>query len=82
MERLTRADRTAAVATALAHDFNDELTVILSSVRSNLPADDKLVAVEDATLRCVVLTRRLLAFAERSAGHRSVPLDAVLGDLF
>ena len=55
--------------------------MILNSVRSALPAAERLGVVEDSSLRCAVLTRRLLAYADRRSSRcRPIPLDAILDD--
>jgi hypothetical protein len=74
-------DISPALARAVAHELNEELTVILNSVSSPSPVPDHLEMVEGAALRCAVLTRRLLAYSERRPDRRRpVPLDAILGD--
>ncbi|MGA3096444.1 MAG: hypothetical protein ABSF25_08330 [Bryobacteraceae bacterium] len=73
MERLTRADQAWAVAAAaLAHDFNNELTVILSSVSSAIatlepdhPARPALLDLEGSARRCAQKCGNTLAFSLR-----------------
>ena len=69
VEPVTRADHARAVAAAAAHDLNDELTVILSSVYSSItalepghPARPHLLDLQDAAQRCVRKTASLLHF--------------------
>ena len=67
------------LAMSIANELNDELTVILNSVRCNLPGQERMDAVEQASLRCVVLARRLQAFACRGGQvRRPAPLWAIL----
>ena len=70
MERFPNDDRAATLATAVAHDINDELTVILSSLSADLAPREKMLAVEHASLRCALITRRLLAYAQRRGATR------------
>jgi hypothetical protein len=73
VERLTKADQACAVAAAaLAHDFNNELTVILSSVSSAIatlepghPARPSLLDLEGAARRCAGKCGHTLAFSLR-----------------
>jgi len=65
-----RADRAYAVAAAVARDFNDELTVILSSVSESLvsleedhPARALLLDLRDAALRCAWKAEGVLQFS-------------------
>jgi hypothetical protein len=58
---LTQTDRACAVAAALARDFNDELTVILSGASNALkalepghPARETISEVHGAAQRCAV----------------------------
>ncbi len=80
MDRNFRTDRSAALANAVAHDLNDELTVILGSLDSRVPPAEKLRTVGDAALRCAVISRRLLDYAGRHGTRRAIPLTAVLDD--
>lgn len=76
MERFTRADQACTLAAALAHDFNNELTVILSSV-SNLiealepghPARPQAFDLRDAAQRCARKTSRLLRYGQKRGGR-------------
>ena len=69
MERFTKADQACALAAAAAHDFNNELTVILSSI-SNLisalepdhPALAEIRDLQNAAQRCARKTSGLLRF--------------------
>ena len=69
MERFTKADQACALAAAAAHDFNNELTVILSSI-SNLiesldpdhPALAQARELQEAARRCARKTSGLLRF--------------------
>ena len=69
VERITKADHAYAVAAAAAHDFNNELTVILSSVANSMmalephPARPHLVDLQEAAQRCTRTTSGLLAFS-------------------
>jgi hypothetical protein len=74
------------VAAAAAHDFNDELTVILSSVYSSItalepghPARPHLLDLQDAAQRCARKTSGLLSFG-LSGGARMVrgPMEKVV----
>ena len=72
MEEPSNAKRAGAVAAAAAHDFNNELTVILSSVTDALcrlesghPARALLLDIRAAAQRCVWKTSALLNFSAR-----------------
>jgi hypothetical protein len=73
VERLTNADRACALAAAaMAHDFNSELTVILSSVSMAIaalepghPARRPLFDLENAAERCADKCSDLLVFSAR-----------------
>jgi hypothetical protein len=78
VETLTRADRICAVAAAAAHDLNDELTVILSSVTSSIhavaadhPARPMLLDLQSAAQRCAWKASGLLNFSARSGARAS-----------
>jgi len=86
VERITKADHACAIAAAAAHDFNDELTVILSSVYSSItalepghPARAHLFDLQDAAQRCARKSSGLLSFGLRG-GPRMVrgPLEKLL----
>ena len=86
VERLTRADRASAVAAAAAHDFNDELTVILSSVSGSIaalepghPARPLLLDLQGAAQRCAWKASALLNFgARRGVRPAATPLERLL----
>ena len=86
MERLTRADRACAVAAAAAHDLNDELTVILSSIVGSLerlepghPARTLLFEARSAVQRCAWKTSSLLNFSARNGARRvPTPMESLL----
>jgi signal transduction histidine kinase len=72
VELITKTDRACVVAAAAAHEFNNELTVILSTVASSLealepghPARLHLVTLQDAAERCARNTSGLLHFSKR-----------------
>jgi signal transduction histidine kinase len=72
METLSNAKRACAVAAAAAHDFNNELTVILSSAADALasldaadPARVLLLDIQAAAQRCVWKASGLLNFSAR-----------------
>jgi len=72
MEHLSNANRACAVAAAAAHDFNNELTVIMSSVSAALatleaqhPARPLLLDTQAAAQRCVWKASSLLNFSAR-----------------
>jgi hypothetical protein len=69
---LSNGERACAVAAAAAHDFNDELTVILSSVsvalgavRPGHPARERLLDIQASAQRCVWKASGLLNFSAR-----------------
>jgi signal transduction histidine kinase len=86
VEHLTRTERAGAVATAAAHDLNNELTVILSSVNESLerlgpthPAHAMLLDLRRAAQRCAWMTNDLLNYGARKGVHPSpTPLQALL----
>jgi signal transduction histidine kinase len=72
VEPLSDANRACAVAAAAAHDFNNELTVIMSSVAGALgtldeqhPARELLLDIQAAAQRCVWKASGLLNFSAR-----------------
>jgi hypothetical protein len=72
VEQLTNADRACAVAAAAAHDFNNELTVILNSVTGALATVDAehsahalLLDLQAAAQRCVWKASGLLNYSAR-----------------
>jgi glucan phosphorylase len=87
VERVVRIDRAYMVAAAAARDFNDELTVIMSSLEGVLehledghPALPLLSDLQGAAQRCIWKSAGLLEFSAR----RGVPpvvarLEQLLG---
>ena len=78
MEPLSKADRLCAIAAAAAHDLNDELTVILSSVTASLrelepghPAREMLLELRSAAQRCAWKASGLLNFSARRGARPS-----------
>ena len=76
VERLTKNDRACAVAAAAAHDLNNELTVILSSVTTSIaaleadhPARPWLLELRSAAQRSAWKVSGLLNFAGRDRTH-------------
>ncbi|HJT88144.1 MAG TPA: hypothetical protein VJ732_09820 [Bryobacteraceae bacterium] len=86
MERQSKADHAWTVAAATAHDLNNELTVILSSISSSIqelplghPARTHLLDLRDAAERCAHMASGLLAFSfRRGAGPTRVTLEALI----
>ena len=77
MEHTSRTNRACAVAAAAAHDFNNELTVILSSAADALalldatdPAHLLLLDIQAAAQRCVWKASGLLNFSARVSPER------------
>lgn len=76
------------MAAALAHDFNNELTVILSSVSTLIealepghPARPQAFELQDAAQRCAKKTSGLLRFGMRRGGRAMrVSLDRLIED--
>jgi len=78
VERNLRNDRACAVAAAAAHDWNDELTVILSSVESLLETIGPehrgrhfLLELRGAAHRCAWKASGLLNFTARRGARPS-----------
>lgn len=88
METLTRADRVCAIAAAAAHDLNDELTVILTSVTGSIralepghPARPLLLDLQSAAQRCAWKASGLLNFSARAGARPSaVTLERLVAD--
>ncbi len=86
VERLTRIDRAYVIAAAAAHDLNNELTVILSSVRDSIltlepghPARPLLLDLESAAQRCAWKASGLLNYsARRGVQAPAVPLERLI----
>jgi hypothetical protein len=82
MESATQTAHACAVAAAAAHDFNNELTVIMSGVSDVLdslgpdhPARGMLLEIRAAAQRCVWKTYGLLSYSSRL---QSAPVRASL----
>jgi hypothetical protein len=83
-----RADRACAVTAAAAHDLNNELTVILSSVCGTLqalgpnhPSRHLLIQARSAAQRCAWRASSLLNFsARRGVMPVRTPLDDLIAD--
>ena len=76
----------ARLAASVASEFNDELTLLLNQLSGSLdlvgtehPANEGLVAAQQAALRCSAITHNLLEFT-RQAGPlvRPLPLGRLL----
>lgn len=88
VSKLLRFDHAYAVAAAAASDFNDELTVILTSVSESLasledshPARALLLDLQSAAQRCVWKAEGLLEFsARRGARPSAAPLESLIGE--
>jgi hypothetical protein len=72
VDYLSSTNRACAVAAAAAHDFNNELTVIMSSVTAALatldaahPARPLLLEIQAASQRCVWKASGLLNYSAR-----------------
>jgi hypothetical protein len=73
-----RTDRVCAVAAAAAHDLNEELTVILTSVHDSIrrlepdhPARPMLLDLQGAAQRCAWKASGLLNFTARRGARPS-----------
>ena len=88
MERFSRTDRACVLAAAAAHDFNNELTVILSSASMLIgelspghPARRQALELQEAVRRCARKTSGLLQFGMRRGGHTvRTPLESLLNE--
>ena len=89
VERLNQTDRACAVAAAAAHDFNDELTIIVNSASQSIrylepghPARPYITEIAGAVQRCVWKVAGLLTYSARK-GLRpvNVPMEQLLSDL-
>lgn len=86
VERLAKNDRACAVAAAAAHDLNNELTVILSSVTNCIlicepghPARPLLLDLQSAAQRCAWKASGLLNFSARRGTRPSpAPMESLL----
>lgn len=86
MERIPRTDRATAVLAAAAHEFNDELTVIMNAVAESLdalpphhPVYHGLIEAQCAAHRLAQRTQGMLSFSARR-GLRPAPssMEAML----
>jgi len=78
VESQSRPDRAVALAAAAAHDLNEELTVILTSVTASLraldphhPARTLLLDLQSAAQRCAWKASGLLNFTARRGARPS-----------
>jgi hypothetical protein len=86
VERLTHADRACAVAAAAAHDFNDELTIILNTTSYSLetlepghPARPLLLELQRSAQRCVWKASGLLNYSLRRCPRPvGVPMERLI----
>jgi hypothetical protein len=85
VERLTKNDRLSTAAAAAAHDLNNELTVILTSVSRSIeslepghPSRDLLLDLQGAAQRCAWKAAGLLNYSVRMGGR---PVAAAFEDL-
>ncbi len=81
-------DHAGLLAAAVASEFNDELTLILSQCEISLerlaadhPAVDALLELRESALRCAAITNCLLTFTARSGAPHPAPLKRVLAGL-
>jgi hypothetical protein len=72
VERFSKTDPACTLAVAAAHDFNNELTVILSSISTLIaalgpghPAHAQALDLQEAARRCARKTSGLLRFGLR-----------------
>jgi hypothetical protein len=80
VERVTKVDHACAVAAAAAHDFNNELTVILSTVSKIIlalepdhPVRPYLLDLQSAAQRCATKSLSLLQYGgKRRSGSASL----------
>lgn len=88
LSRAQRMESVGSMASAVAHDFNNILTVILQSVhllKQNLPQDqaylDPLDVIEGTTLSAGELAQQLLTLSKpRTSDGRDLDLNAVIKD--
>jgi hypothetical protein len=87
VNRVVRIDRAYAVSAAAARDFNNELTVILSSVSESLesledghPARVRLLDLQGAAQRCVWIAAALQQYSARRGVRPSAALMESLID--
>jgi hypothetical protein len=85
VERLLKSDRAFTLAASVAHEFNNDLTIILSGVAGSLaamepghPARPALAASRAAAERCAARCRDLLQLAE---AHHVRPLRLPIASL-
>ena len=76
VERSNKIDRTSAIASAVAHDFNNELTIIFSGICDSLsclepehPARELLLEARSAAQRCAWKASGLLNYSARLGGR-------------
>ena len=88
VERLSKVDPACTLAAAAAHDFNNELTVILSSVSALIlelepehPARLQALDLQSAAQRCARKTSGLLQFGLRRGARASrTSLECLIAD--
>jgi hypothetical protein len=85
VERLTHADRACAVASAAAHDLNDEFTIIINSASLALemlepghPSRPLLLELEHAAHRCIWKTSGLLNYNVRRVRPLNVSMERLI----
>jgi signal transduction histidine kinase len=86
VERIRKPDSACVLAAAAAHDFNNELTVILSSVATLIeamepgtPALSQALDLQEAARRCARKSSGLLQFGRRrGARPLRTPLEVLI----
>jgi len=90
VERIRKPDAACVLAAAAAHDFNNELTVILSSVATLIgvlepghPAQLQALDLQEAARRCARKSSGLLQFGLRRGAQPSrMPLELLIDPEF
>jgi PAS domain S-box-containing protein len=89
LQRVRQLEALGRLAAEVAHDFNNNLTVILGAaewLRDDIPKNDprseRAAEIEEAGRRSAALTQQLLAFGRRQPFHpRVVDLNALLAGM-
>jgi PAS domain S-box-containing protein len=89
LQRAQRLDALGRLAAEVAHDFNNNLTVILGAaewlrdeIPKRSPLGERVAEIEEAARRSAAITQQLLAFGRRQPFHpRVVDLNRLLAGI-